>query len=767
MIAALLTIFALAALAPWLHRLLRGWTAWVLALPVLAVAGYFLSLQPQVAAGEVMVQAWEWAPSLGLALAFRIDGWSLLFLLLISGIGVLVIIYAGGYLHGHRHEGRFYGFILLFMGSMLGLVGAENLLLMFIFWELTSLSSYLLIGFEHENEKARASALQALLVTGGGGLALLAGIILMGQVAGGYAMSDMLLKADAIRQHALYLPILLLVLAGAFTKSAQVPFHFWLPNAMAAPTPVSAYLHSATMVKAGVFLLGRLNPVLGGTDSWNHIVTIFGAATMLIGALLALPQRDLKLLLAYSTVSSLGTLTLLIGMGTPLALQAAAVFLLVHSLYKGALFMVAGAVDHTAGSRDVAGLSGLIKVMPITAVAAGLAALSMSGFPPLLGFISKELLYEANLQAPNAAAPIIAAGVAANIIMVAVAIIVGFRPFHGPPMQPVRAMHEPPPALWLGPVALALAGAVAGLFPKLVDAPFIAPSVSAISGVWTSVELKLWHGLNPVLWLSLVTVAAGFAVYLLRHRIRGWAARVQFMAAWGPEGAYRAGLRGLMTLAVGQTRLLQHGYLRGYVLTVLAVAAVPAALAGVTMGVLPQWIDTSPPEFHEITLGVMILVAALIGALAKSRLTAVMALGVVGYSVALIYALYGAPDLAITQILIETLTLVLFVLVVVHLPRFSRLSGPVRRLFDAAVATAAGVVITLLTLKSLHVDAPEPVSAFFAENATRAQGRNVVNVILVDFRALDTLGEITVLAMAGLGVFALLKLRPKTRKEDR
>ncbi len=767
MLTVLITIFVLAAAGPLLHRVLRGATGWALALPVIVITGWFASLVPAVSGGEVIMESRPWVPALDLDLAFRVDGWSLLFLLLIAGIGALILIYAGGYLHGHRHEGRFFGFLLLFMGSMLGLVAADNLIVMFIFWELTSFSSYLLIGFNHEDKKSRAAALQALLVTGGGGLALLAGIILIGQAGGTFSFSALLESPDVLRGHALYLPILLLVLAGAFTKSAQVPFHFWLPGAMAAPTPVSAYLHSATMVKAGIFLLGRFYPLLGGTGVWHTVVTGVGAATMLTGALLALPQTDLKRLLAYSTVSGLGILTMLLGIGTALAVKAAAVFLIVHSLYKGALFMVAGAVDHEAGTRDVRALSGLCKVMPITAMAAGAAALSMIGFPPLLGFIGKELLYEANLAAPFAAPYYTAAAVGANILMVAVAIMVGYRPFHGPAQLPAKPLHEPSPALWLGPLVLAALAVVAGLFPSLVDRPLVSAAVSAIRATETTVELKLWHGPNLVLLLSVITVLAGMVVYRLRGRLRTLAAQIAPLARFGPECAYELGLRALTAVADRQTRWLQHGYLRGYVLTVLGVATVLAAFALVRFGPVPLWIGFEDVRAHEIAIGVLILSAALVAANARSRIAAVVALGVVGYSVALVYGLYGAPDLAVTQILVETLTLVLFVLVVVHLPQFSALSTPRRRRWDAVMAGGAGLVITLLVLKALHVDSGERVSQYYAENALRAQGRNVVNVILVDFRALDTLGELAVLSVAAIGVFALLRLRPGPRKEDR
>jgi multicomponent Na+:H+ antiporter subunit A len=762
MFAAVASIFLLAAIAPLLNRLLRGATGWVLAIVPLGLTIWFATLLPRVSAGAI-IETMPWAPSLGLELAFRIDGLSLLFLLLVAGIGALILVYAGGYLHGHRHEGRFFALILFFMGSMLGLVASENILLMFVFWELTSLASYLLIGFDHEKAKARAAALQALLITGGGGLALMAGFILLGQIGGSYSFSTLLENSDAIHAHALYLPTLLLVLVGAFTKSAQMPFHFWLPNAMAAPTPVSAYLHSATMVKAGIFLLARFNPLLGDTPEWHNILTLIGAITMLGGALLALPQSDLKLLLAYSTVSALGALVLLLGIGTTLAMQAVVVYLLVHSLYKGALFMVAGAVDHGVGTRDVRALSGLIRIMPITAVAAGLAALSMSGFPPLLGFIGKELLYEAKVQSPDIGLIVTALGVAANVAMVAVALIIGFTPFHGAVRMPKEHAHEPPFALWLGPAVLAAVSAVFGLFPGLIDELLLAPATSAVRARQTEVALKLWHGINPVLMLSFATVLVGVAVYAGRSYVERLAVRLRPIGARGPERWYDLGLAALIAGAAWQTRWLQQGKLRHYVFVVLAVSI---GLAGVAIFRQPNFVTAfAGLRFQEAAVALLIICAAIVAARARGRLTAVAALGVVGYGVALIYAMFGAPDLAMTQILVETLTLVLFVLVVYHLPRFSTLSSPRKRTLDAALAIAAGGIITLLMLSVLQKPAVRTVSDYFAENSLRAEGRNVVNVILVDFRALDTFGEIVVLGVAALGVFALMRLRPRASKK--
>ena len=374
---------------------------WLLALIPLAIFVWLLSLQPSIAAGQNIQGRWAWAPSLDIYFSYQIDGLSLLFGLLISGIGALVFVYASGYLAGDRYLGRFYAYLLLFMGAMLGLVFSRNLLMLFIFWELTSITSYLLIGYKHAYASSRAAALQALLVTGGGGLALLAGLLLLGQVGGSLEIGVLAAQRRQIQADALYLPIVLLVLAGAFTKSAQFPFHFWLPNAMAAPTPVSAYLHSATMVKAGIFLMALLTPVLGGTTLWFGLLIATGTVTMVMGAFLAWRQTDLKRILAYTTISALGTLTLLLGIGTPVALKAAMTFLLAHALYKGALFMVAGSVDHQTGTRDIERLGGLGRAMPVTAAAAILAGLSMSGLPPLTGFISKELFYESTLYAPT------------------------------------------------------------------------------------------------------------------------------------------------------------------------------------------------------------------------------------------------------------------------------------------------------------------------------------------------------------------------------
>jgi multicomponent Na+:H+ antiporter subunit A len=757
----ILSVFALALAAPGLYRLAGDATGWLVALVPLAICVYFLTFVGSVASGEVFAVVYPWVPSLGVELAFYVDGWSLLFAVLITLVGVLVLIYAGSYLHGHPLIGRFYLFILLFMGSMLGLVLADNLLLLFVFWELTSISSYFLIGFDCKREASRTAALQALLITGAGGLALLAGMVLLGQVTGGSEISGFLASGDLVRGHSLYGPILVLVLLGAFTKSAQVPFHFWLPNAMEAPTPVSAYLHSATMVKAGIYLLGRLSPVLGGTDAWVYTVTLVGAVTMVFAAWLSLRQEDLKRILAYSTISALGVLVMLLGMGTEGAAKGAAVFLFAHALYKGALFLVAGAVDHETGTRNVKLLGGLGRAMPITATAAVLAALSMAGIPPLFGFIAKEIFYEGVLHSEVAPALLTAAAVFSAIIFVNVAMVVGIYPFlskqtgHTP-----KHPHEGPIGLWLGPLCLASLSLVCGLLANFLPAPLLAAASSAVAGAPLALDLSLWHGWTFTLALSALTLAGGWAVFQARHALARIAAGFRIDAPWGPQNWYAQILAGLNLTARWQTRVLQSGYLRYYLLTVIVGAVLAIGFPLTVRNEFAFDLRWSDYRFYELALAVLIILATLMAIFCSSRLGAVTALGVVGYSIALIFILFGAPDVAMTQFLIETLMVILFVSVFYFLPRYSVLSGAPARWRDAVVAISAGALMTGLTLVATAAQFQAPISDFFAEHSyPLAYGRNIVNVILVDFRALDTLGEITVLGVAGAGVFALLKLK--------
>jgi multicomponent Na+:H+ antiporter subunit A len=757
---AVLSGFVVALLAPWLTRLLGDRVGWFIALVPFSISVYLLTLIPDIANGGAVRASYNWAPGLDIYLSFQVDGLGLIFALMISVIGTLIMFYGGAYLHGHHHLGRFYLYILMFMASMIGMVLSDNLISFFIFFELTSITSYLLIGFEHESEDSRYSARQALLVTAIGGQTLLVGLIMMALVGGGWEFSVLTEQADVIQEHSLYLPMLLLILGGAFTKSAQVPFHFWLPGAMAAPTPVSAYLHSATMVKAGVYLVARVNPTLGGTDIWQLILVTFGAATMFLGAYLAIQRTDLKQLLAFTTVSSLGTLTMLIGLGTEIAIKAAMVFLVVHSLYKGALFLVAGTIDHETGTRDIRLLGGLRKLMPITSIGAGVAALSMAGIPPLFGFIGKELIYEATLELETFAIILAIVAVASNILMVVVAGITGIHPFVGEERETPKHAHEAPAAFWLGPMFLGVLGLSVGLLPGLVDARIFSPAVSAVVGEPIEVSLSIWHGFNEMLVMSAITVAVGVVIYFRRDSLRDIALQTDSAGRFGPEAIYAHGLDALDFVAKGQTRILQSGYLRFYLLTIIGVAV---GLTGLT---LFRHGDLQPPgavsdvRIYEWGIAAIILLAALMAVRAQSRLAAVAALGVVGYGVATIYILYGAPDLAMTQILVETLTVILFVLVLYRLPQFATLSSTSSRVRDAIFALSAGALMTALVLIASNVQFHPTISEFHAMEAQPlAHGRNVVNVILVDFRAIDTLGEILVLAVAGVGVYALLRLR--------
>ena len=767
MVIAVLSGFGASLAAPWLHRLTRGVTGWIIALLPLGLTVYFASFIGSLAAGETFAISYPWVPSLGVSLSFYLDGLSLLFALIISGIGALVIIYAGGYLAGHVLLGRFYAFILMFMASMLGVVLAGNILTLFVFWELTSISSYLLIGFDHEREEARAAALQALLVTGGGGLALLAGLVLLGQVGGSMEIPVLLAQGDAVRGHELYLPILLLVLLGAFTKSAQAPFHFWLPGAMEAPTPVSAYLHSATMVKAGIYLVARLSLVLGGTDAWLYLVAGVGTLTMLVGAYLALNHTNLKRILAYSTVSALGTIMLLLGLGASGAVKAAVVFLLAHALYKGALFMLAGTIYHETGTQDVEELGGLRRLMPVTAAVTGLAALSMAGFGPLLSFIGKELLFEAVVETPRFWFIFAPAALISSAVMVAVALILFIKPFFGKLIPTPQKPHEAPLSLWLGPALLALLGLAIGLYPVATAVGIVQPAVTAILGQPFDVELALWHGVNLALGLSAIAILLGGIMYWQWIVWRRATSSLERFLSRGPAWGYEASLAGLNRLASAVTGILQSGHLHYYLLIIILTTV---GLAGYTLlsrggavhlQVLPEL------RFYELGISLLILMAALAAVRSRSRLAAVAALGVVGYGVALIFIFFGAPDLAMTQLMIETMTVILLVLILYHLPPFARISTRKDYAREAIVALSAGVLMTMFVLVGISVQHYPPISSFFVENSVPlAHGRNIVNVILVDFRALDTLGEITVLSLAGVGVYALLKLRLELMKES-
>jgi len=765
LLAAVGSIFGLAVIAPAIVRLLGARRAGVvMALLPAALAAWFFSTLPAVVAGEALVQSVPFVPGLELNLAMRLDGLALLFALLVTGVGALVVLYAAGYMAHYVEAGRFFFALILFMGSMLGVVLADNLVLLFVFWELTSVSSYLLIGFYHKRESARRAALQALLVTGLGGMALLAGLILIGVASGQWTLSGVISGEADLRTGPLYGPILVLVLLGAFTKSAQFPFHFWLPNAMEAPSPVSAYLHSSTMVKAGVYLLARLNPALGGTDWWRDSLMLFGGVTMVLTAFMAVRQVQYKRLLAYTTASALGTLVFMIGQGSQEAAVACGAFLLTHAMYKGALFLVAGAVDHETGERDTEVLSGLRRAMPIVAGAGAIAALSMAGVPLLFGFVGKELVLESAWHADAYRTAAVVGVVLMALLNVTVAVATGFKPFWGAAKETPRRPHDPPWTMLAGPVLLALLGLATGVAPWLVDG-LIGAVASSVRGEAVETHLKIWHGLTAPLALSALAVALGVGLFVARGAFRRAAQSLAPIERIGPERLFDGLLAGVTAGARLIMRAVQSGYLRVYVLFIMLTTVVIVGVPLVTRDKVPSfaWLSIADVRPHEAVLVLLIIGGTIVTLLARGRLAAVAALGVVGYSITAIFVLYGAPDLALTQFSVETLTVIMLVLVLYRLPRFATFSSKAVRARDAALAAMVGGLMGVLALLAEVSKGSKPLSEYFAANAVElGKGRNIVNVIIVDFRAIDTMGEITVLGVAALGVYTLLRLRLRT-----
>jgi multicomponent Na+:H+ antiporter subunit A len=741
-------------------------TAVAAGLAVLAFAlgafAFFSTRLGAVAAGQSLSVATAWVPMLDVHLAFRLDGLSLVFALLVTGTGFFVALYAMAYLRGHPYQGRFFAFFLLFMVAMLGLVLADDLILFFVFWELTTAASFLLIGFDHENKKARESARQAVLVTGAGGLALLAGVLLLGGATGTWRISAIASMGELVRGHSHYIPILALILLGAFTKSAQFPFHFWLPNAMAAPTPVSAYLHSATMVKAGIYLLARLHPTLSGTPDWTWTLTIVGGITAVWGALLSLRATDLKVALAWTTVMALGTLTLFLGSEAPIGLAAAITFLVVHALYKCSLFLVVGNLDHETGTRELALLGGLRRAMPLTALAAFVAALSMSGFPPFLGFLGKELKYEGALAVASEPWFAASASVLANACMVAMAAILAIRPFFGARGDTPATPHEAPWAMLAGPLVMGALGLALGLMPPVVGQLLIKPAVAAIAGGPVDLTFQLFHGITLPLALSVLTVGLGVILYRLRNPLRQRLDDLVARLPWTGDTAYRRVMGSLARVTEVQTRTLQGGRLRVYLAVIFAALTAAVGYALFRQGFPSLQITRGDVPFPK--WGVVLLVGAgvIVVLAARTRLVAVCALGLIGAGIALIFVLYGAPDVAITQLMVDILVVTILTLVLLRLPRFRLTEGQTRRFRgrDAVIATAFGLVMAVLVLGVTSGTVDREITQYYETHSVPdAYGRNLVNVILVDFRAFDTLGEIVVLALAGLGVWALLARR--------
>jgi multicomponent K+:H+ antiporter subunit A len=780
--------FAAALVTPLAGRMLKGRIGWFAVAVSAVCTGLVAMLGRRVVGGEVVGFSTEFpAAELGIRLTLFADGFGWMFALLVSGIGTLICIYAQHYLGDDEARVRFFAFLLLFEGAMLGVVLSANLIALVVFWELTSVASFLLIGFWHQQERARYGAYKALLITGIGGLALLSGVILIYLAYGTFELRELfaLAAADKIQSHPLFTPILILVLIGAFTKSAQFPFHFWLPDAMTAPTPVSAYLHSATMVKAGVFLLGRLFPIFRGADEWFWIVSVTGMATMLLGAYAAVRKHDLKALLAYSTISQLGLITILFGIGSKEAVIGATFHILNHATFKAGLFLVVGIVDHETGTRDKRLLRGLAKAMPLTAIACGACALASAGVPLLNGFLSKEMFYEAVVSEAQRGRlewlwPIFA------VVGSVFTFVYSMEVFHGvffggldedrlnqlktqpgTPLLP-NSVHDPSWGMLAPVLLLAVVCVAVGLFPVVAEHWLVSPAVAGVWGERLEFHVALFHGLNLPLMMSVLTLAAGWVVYHQRHRLTTVQQRLAL--PFTANRVYDGMMSGLLAGTERLTNTLQSGRLRRYFwwMTAALLAGTGAAFA------LRSQPDFSNVRWSEMSWGeaslplLMILAVFAVLALNSQRLAAVITLGAVGFLLAAIYLTMSAPDLALTQLLVEAVTIIIFMLVLWRLPQDSpRISSVRQRFADGVLATIFGGVVAALALGAMLSRSPQSVAQYFTDNSKAlAGGRNVVNVILVDFRGFDTLGEITVLAIATLGAYALIKMKIRNPKSE-
>ncbi|QNL49091.1 DUF4040 domain-containing protein [Olivibacter sp. SDN3] len=763
----LLLTFLLSFFVLIFHKYIPKTIGYLSALVTFGIFLYFTSFIKVITAGQTVVHDLHWVPLFDVSLRFYLDGLSLFFALLVSFFGSLILMYASKYMEGKRQVNRFLFYLILFMSSMLGLVLSDHILLFYIFWELTSVSSYFLISYNNGQEESRRAALQALLVTNLGGLALFGGLLLLGNSAGSYHISEII--QSKIVSFDYYMPIAILILIGCFTKSAQFPFHFWLPNAMAAPTPVSAFLHSATMVKAGIFLIMRLNPALSGTDLWMYMLVFFGGMTALLGALKSLLQNDLKKILAYVTISTLGLLVATIGVGNTLALQAALIYLLVHACYKGALFLLVGNIDKQTKTRDVNQLSGLFETMPYSGVATALACLAMAGLPPTLGFIAKEKLYE-SLLVNNLLFAII---FVVSAIYVTLAIRIAYGVFFGRRKLPEVdddsfTYTESSWMMWLPPMVFGCVGILFGLLGNSI-ASFLGQSSSSLMLEEKALDLGMWHGINWVLFLSIFTWVIGWIIYkyylfvnkLVRYIIKSIPVSIERIYFWV--------LDVLTPMATKLILNLQNGQLTRYLKIIFATLILLLAAVYFKLDLLPtDWNfqqEIKLDRIYEFLPVMLILFGTIITLKNPSRLVMLVALSLLGFGVALFFAMFSAPDVSMTQFLVETITLVIFTIILRRLPKNASFPRVRRQLLMVLVSLSFGIMMTLI-LSTLQGFDPDPaLKSFFLENsAPRGKGENVVNVILVDFRAFDTFGEMIVLSMTALGVMALIQLKPKEEK---
>jgi multicomponent Na+:H+ antiporter subunit A len=756
-------------LLPLVARVMGRGAGLVMAVLPLGLLAAFVRMAPVVERGWVQAETHRWAPAVGLDLTLRLDGFSFLFCLLITGIGALVVIYAGGYLtlKSRPQRARFFTLILLFMSAMLGTVLADNLLLLAIFWEATSILSFLLIGFDSRSARARRAAVMALQVTAGGGLALLAAVVMIGHVLGSYSFSGAIDRGGELIASPWGVPIVIAVMIAGFTKSAQFPFHFWLPNAMQAPTPASAFLHSATMVKLGIYLLARFEPVIAATGWGRTVMIVVACLTMIVAAVQALRAESFKAALAFSTIASLGILVLLVGLDGPTATVAMIGFLLAHALYKAALFFCAGSVLHATGVGSLRALGGLARRMPMTAIACTGASLSMAGIPPFFGFITKEFLFQAQIESSWESVPI-AIAVLVNAVMVGVAAVVTLKPFFLRPAEPVALTHRESFSLGAPPLLLALAGLTISLDPDWITRVAVGPAVAAVYRRPIEVDVAVWHGVTPMLMLSGLVVLVGVAIAVFWRRIHLFLRGHDQFERFGIERLWERSLRQLLRTSAGLVRWTEHGDLRMVLGTaiaaMIAIVAWSVASAGAPLR-LPA--DDAPVRLADTLVALAAVAGAVVAARARNLLVAMLAVGLTGFAVAITFMTNGAPDLAITQFTVEALIVVLLTAMLVTLPLDApRTRSGRQRIVDAGLAGSLALLLLVALVDVAAIRHDAPASDFFARMSYVAgKGHNVVNVILVDFRGFDTLGETTVIAAAALLATSLLARRGAGRVE--
>jgi len=706
----------------------------------------------------------EWVPSVGAALDWYIDGLSMQFLMLITGIGAMVFIYASGYLPRDWSTGRFYLFLLIFMVAMIGAVSADNMLLLFLCWELTSLTSFFLVGFKHTDEKARTAARQALFITLGGGLALLAGFILLAQTAGTWSLQALIASSALVSDDPRVTAALILLFIGCFTKSAQFPFHFWLPNAMSAPTPASAYLHSATMVKLGVYLLARLDPAFNTLPLWEITLIGIGTITATWAAMLALRERDLKRILARSTVSALGTLMVLIGLPFEQSALAVIAFLFAHALYKAPLFFVAGNIDHATGTRSIDHLMGLRRNMPWTTIAAVLAGMSMAGLPLSFGYVAKAVVNAAKSDA-GLLATVSYGLLFVNAVAVAVAAVASIRVFWGPPNPAFSKVREVPLRMLAPPLLIAMLGLEFEFLPTLIDPLLVSAAQAMVPGVDIG-RLAATHSFGSFVTAAEVTLVLGLLMFLFWERLHRLLEPLTRLDRYGPAALFEAMLKGLPRLAAWHTKRLQHGDVAGYLrvtLTVLLVIGFAAWTVTAADGPgIPDVLWNWPQQAWALAAASLLVVAGAVAApFLQDRLALLMTIGVVGYGSAVLFLFAGAPDLAFTQFMVETVIVVVAAAVLARYGKPTARAEP--RLLNGVLAIASGVLTFLLLARLFSLPANTTLAEWFAANSLdQAHGQNVVNVILVDFRAFDTFGEIAVVVFSALAAWPLLRALRKS-----